>query len=766
MKKKAIKIAASTAVAASAFVAAAPANKADAAVNVDQLVKDAENAAGALKWAISVEGTADGQTAPHALYNLTKDANKAAQAAVAKTKGTDKVLYTARLQAVELQISRAMAYIDGITAGKKIAADTATLNAAIAAKDLTKVEAAYHQMTKEYRKQAALLDRVYGQSTRDVIRNATKKPAEAAIETVKVDVTVKMHLDAAAAATKAGDYKAAGVSYAKAQEWLDKVSATFKDQLTKSSNDVLAALPLQPVSVSRLNDTTVTVNFNKEIDAVAISHFAFDNSLSVTDVKLSENKKYVTLTTTEQAAGKTYTLSYKGEKTVYSFTKPAVNDDTVVVDSADEIYVDATVPAAATYSKGTRTITATFKNKDGKAFDGLVKVKTNNSDVKILSVNGTNLATADISDEVNVVPNSDGKITVKIASTAVAKDVVVTFEGNGKKEESGYTQFVEHKANTAIGATEAVEVVYVDKSKKLFAGKIGATEYWFTYDSNDNTYYNGSSVSADKFETDLAVGNKITVNYQNNGSNGYSDFNTTFVNTLKGLSITNPNRDTVTVAGDEFRVAANNQFTLKGKGHPGYVVYVYKNNAKLGTTTVDSNGNWSYTTNVNGLVEFGVKQAPSTQEEPVAIGKTAKIYSAAFGVAKVEGTGTTVSKIGVNAELDVTFTGFDTDGTAATLEVLDKGTFTTGSTLTFTDNQGVQATFTVGTTANDTKVKVTDPTTNGTNKVTLVLGQPKITANGGNNTFNFGAAVTLTGITGVKNQDGLTITLPNSISVE
>ena len=71
MKKKAIKIAASTAVAASAFVAAAPANKADAAVNVDQLVKDAENAAGALKWAISVEGTADGKTAPVAIYNLT-----------------------------------------------------------------------------------------------------------------------------------------------------------------------------------------------------------------------------------------------------------------------------------------------------------------------------------------------------------------------------------------------------------------------------------------------------------------------------------------------------------------------------------------------------------------------------------------------------------------------------------------------------------------------------------------------------------------------
>ena len=53
MKKKAIKIAASTAVAASAFVAAAPAQQADAATNVNQLATDAQNAGTVLKWAIS-----------------------------------------------------------------------------------------------------------------------------------------------------------------------------------------------------------------------------------------------------------------------------------------------------------------------------------------------------------------------------------------------------------------------------------------------------------------------------------------------------------------------------------------------------------------------------------------------------------------------------------------------------------------------------------------------------------------------------------------
>lgn len=76
MKKKAIKIAASTAVAASAFVAAAPAQQADAATNVNQLITDAQNAGTVLKWAISVEGTADYKTEPWAEYNNAKNALK------------------------------------------------------------------------------------------------------------------------------------------------------------------------------------------------------------------------------------------------------------------------------------------------------------------------------------------------------------------------------------------------------------------------------------------------------------------------------------------------------------------------------------------------------------------------------------------------------------------------------------------------------------------------------------------------------------------
>ena len=62
-KKKAIKVLGAAAIAASAFAVTAPTQ---AASNVDALVKKAVDAGTVLKWAISVEGSADGTTRPYA----------------------------------------------------------------------------------------------------------------------------------------------------------------------------------------------------------------------------------------------------------------------------------------------------------------------------------------------------------------------------------------------------------------------------------------------------------------------------------------------------------------------------------------------------------------------------------------------------------------------------------------------------------------------------------------------------------------------------
>lgn len=250
MKKKAIKIAASTAVAASAFVAAAPAHQADAAVNVNQLATDAQNAGTVLKWAISVEGSADFVTRPYTQYNAAKKAVAAAEAAAKGLSTSEKLSLDAKLVDAKLQVKRAEAYIDAITSSEKIKDLTSKLNAAIASGDIEKVEGAYHTATAEYRKQAKLLDRVYGQSTRDEIRNAVKPAIEKAVASVKNEVTVNMLVKAADADVKAGKIADAHAKLAEAQAILDANKLQWHAALQKSVTDAKDAAPAIPGNIT------------------------------------------------------------------------------------------------------------------------------------------------------------------------------------------------------------------------------------------------------------------------------------------------------------------------------------------------------------------------------------------------------------------------------------------------------------------------------------------------------------------------------------
>lgn len=243
MKKKAIKIAASTAVAASAFVAAAPAQQADAATNVNQLVTDAQNAGTVLKWAISVEGSANFTTRPYDEFNAAKKAIAAAEAAASKLSSSERLSINAKLVDAKIQVKRAMAYIDAITSSEKIKADSAALDTAIKSNDIEKVETAYHKATGEYRKQAALLDRVYGQTTRDGIRNAVKPAIEKLVASVKNEVTVNMLVKAAAADVKAGKIADATVKLAEAQAIIDANALKWETALQQSVDDAKKSLP-------------------------------------------------------------------------------------------------------------------------------------------------------------------------------------------------------------------------------------------------------------------------------------------------------------------------------------------------------------------------------------------------------------------------------------------------------------------------------------------------------------------------------------------
>ncbi|EDL64892.1 surface layer (S-layer) glycoprotein, partial [Bacillus sp. SG-1] len=162
-KKKAIGVLTTAAIAASTFVSMNPVQAASVS-ETKQLMEKAENYAGALKWAVSVEGSADGKTRPWKLYNQTKDAYAAAQKAVKGLSGSEKVTLETRLQNnVYLYINRSMNYIDAITAGEKIQAAMVTLKTRIDSGIVDdKTEELYHKLSYEIRKQGVLLDRVYG----------------------------------------------------------------------------------------------------------------------------------------------------------------------------------------------------------------------------------------------------------------------------------------------------------------------------------------------------------------------------------------------------------------------------------------------------------------------------------------------------------------------------------------------------------------------------------------------------------------------------
>ncbi|MFT4414449.1 hypothetical protein ACLM5H_11370 [Fredinandcohnia humi] len=176
-----------------------PSLKAEAATfqEAEKMVKTAEQHAGALKWQISVEFTNEVKYPDMKVFNLTKDNYVKAKKAVATLSGSQKTELESRLKKnVELHYTRAMGYIDAITSGKKIVDKAAHFHELYASEPTSDVtEQAYHNLSAEIRKQAILLYRVYGKSTRDAILEKYKAPGEKELQEAIYPITTKMLID-------------------------------------------------------------------------------------------------------------------------------------------------------------------------------------------------------------------------------------------------------------------------------------------------------------------------------------------------------------------------------------------------------------------------------------------------------------------------------------------------------------------------------------------------------------------------------------------
>lgn len=264
-KKRTLKVLSASAIAASAFVSV-PSIEAASVSEAEKLVKTAKDAGTILKWAISIEGTADGKTRPWAAYNAAKTAYDKALKAVNTLPAAQKNRYLADLdQNVNLHITRTMYYIDAITAGEKIKVKQQTL---AYQQDLDiindQTEKAYHELSNEIRKQAILLDRVYGQTTRDLIRSHYKQSAEKVRDASKYPVTVKMELDLAQKALADKNSIKANKHIQEAKSYMKYIdNPVIKKYLTDRLNTLETSYIPKVENVSAAEPKRIRVEFNK-----------------------------------------------------------------------------------------------------------------------------------------------------------------------------------------------------------------------------------------------------------------------------------------------------------------------------------------------------------------------------------------------------------------------------------------------------------------------------------------------------------------------
>ncbi|MFF2753547.1 hypothetical protein ACFVR1_07265 [Psychrobacillus sp. NPDC058041] len=594
MKNKVIKIAVSSIIATSAFVAVSPSKKGDAASNMEQLMVDAQNASNVLKWAISVEGSADGVTQPWEQFNDAKMAIAKVEAGLSGVNFSDKLKYEARLVDPKVQIQRAQGYLDAITASSKIHAKTNSLSAAVYSNNLDQVEKAYHEMTAEFRKQTILLDRVYGQSTRDRIRNAVKGPAEKLINELKNDVTVHMLAKGAEEDVRRGNYTEAAKKVYEAQAILRSNVLIWGKALQFRIENVNTSLPFQIVSSSIVNNTTLTIKLNKPVSSIKTSDFSINNGLTVTNATLSKDGLTITLTTSIQIPGTTYTLKYKTN--TFSFTIPG---------NVIPIYVgDRTVQHRETSE--VITLAAIFKESNGKPSTATVRVDIPVG-LKLVSVNGAANNTAG-ANSVNVTPDKNGMVTIVFTAkdlTSPALDKLITFNKMEKNKvvetqtSSSFNFYV--PANAGLFSNKNVR--FIDSNFGYFVTTDGIKYKLKGY--GDVYQIDGTPISFDSFKATLNIGNIINGTYHPTSTSSFNIFYN------MNISSINLNSKFTYKPGTMGYRMNGSKIELFGTGQPNYDLFFFKNaGVSLGKTKVNTNGTWTFTTNVdaNTLTDYSIVQ--------------------------------------------------------------------------------------------------------------------------------------------------------------
>ncbi|EWG12040.1 hypothetical protein [Cytobacillus firmus] len=469
-KKKAIKLAAASAVAASAFVAAAPAQT-DAASNV---AVEVSKAVTQMKKAYHTysDVTATGEfadiTAVYKEYNKAKDMYAAAKELVNKAGGANKEAHLATLDATynDHIKKRVIPYIDAYNYAQDLKEATAELNGAVKAGELDGAEDAYHAVSKELRTRTAIFYRVYGKSTRDLFLNDFKAKADSSVVEVREEVTIKMAYDLAETALEEGNLEEAQKQFDKVAEYLENLDtdSEFGKALSakvEAAQEKFEELSVPAVeSVSAINAKQVEVKFNKAVDKTTVigtDDTAKDGVFSFTSLNgetvavagddaaatLSEDGKTLTLTAVTTFSGK-YAVQVKGVKTIDA---KEIGTFEQIVEFKDQV-APQLVAASASAKTATNKVTLRF-NEPVQASGAIVSVNgvsasvapganlnelvvTASSDLQAGST--ANISIINVKDFANnfITPNPL-QTTVTVAADTVAPNVV-SAEVTGEKK--------------------------------------------------------------------------------------------------------------------------------------------------------------------------------------------------------------------------------------------------------------------------------------------------------------------------------------------
>ena len=674
MRNKSGKLGISAAVLTSAFIVGTPSFTVEAADNIDQLMKNVQDSSTVLKWAISIEGSADGVTQPWNQFNATKAAIANAEKAIKKLSFSDQLKYEARLTDAKIQLKRAQGYLDAITASTKINEKTTALSSAVAANNLDLVEKAYHEMTAEFRKQTILLDRVYGQSTRDKIRNVVKGPAEKLINELKNDVTVHMLTKGATEDIRIAKRVEASRKVYEAQAILDANVLKWESTLQKSLTAVTNSIPVEVVSILRVDNTTVSVRLNRAVSNIQASELTFDNSLSVTSASLSSDGMTVTLKTSVQTPSFKYTLKYKGSSA--SFTVPGS-------------IVPIQVGNTTTQHRETSEVLALSATFAGSYGNNNIRIDIP-AGIKVLTINGIDNSIVGAK-SVNVVPDRNGTVTITFTSNNVnvaALDKVFTFNKmeNSKIIETQTSGYMNFYIPAKDGAISSKKIQYVDLTNNYFVTADGIKYQMKAY--NDTFQNEGVAIAYDSFKAVLNMEDTITGTYKT--ATG-SSFNITTNHYSVPLLV---DSKFAYKSGYGYRMIGK-QIELKGTGQPNYELFLFKNSGSLlGKIKINSSGAWNFNTNLeqNAINDFYMVQQVA--------GKTTPMYSSGNLLRVIEGPfdllsnseGTTGDEDLSNEE--ITFTIAPVKRTNGTLIVQDTAVITKQASITVSDVDGTKVQFT------------------------------------------------------------------------